>query len=187
MHDLYFYSTDLNFFSKVGSGLELHARRLSRQDLTALSALQYCWSNEQTKTCTQSVTSNTENGTLDDVIFCDAQKPADRESTVNTVLSNSTNYRTPYENLLYFANCWSEHSKTIHQSTSLAEIFRPMYGLRTVDLSIAKPYTNRRLSLRSFDLCMVCLCADQQAKRYSRFSHETEQSYVDLRTAARNS
>ena len=43
--------------------------------------------------------------------------------------------------------------------------------LRTVDLSIAKPYTNRRLSLRSFDLCMVCLCADQQAKRYSRFSH----------------
>ena len=28
MHDLYFYSTNLIFFSKVGSGLELHALRL---------------------------------------------------------------------------------------------------------------------------------------------------------------
>ena len=30
MHDLYFYSTDLIFFSKVGSGLELHAPRPTR-------------------------------------------------------------------------------------------------------------------------------------------------------------
>ena len=27
MHDFYFYSTDLIFFAKVGSGLELHAPR----------------------------------------------------------------------------------------------------------------------------------------------------------------
>ena len=37
MHDLYFYSTDLIFFSKVGSGLELHAPRLHM--VTVVTAL----------------------------------------------------------------------------------------------------------------------------------------------------
>ena len=39
MHDLYFYSTDLIFFSKVRSGLELHAPRLCRRPLDNYPAL----------------------------------------------------------------------------------------------------------------------------------------------------
>ena len=52
----------------------------------------------------------------------------------------------------------------------------------SVDLSMVKPYTNGKFSLRAFQKCTVLLCSDEYHESYRRFSGQVLNNYVPTGT-----